>query len=136
MRDLARQDSQEAAEQPGASGTAPDTGEDALARPGPSEGVGNGAAVEVLPPAPRPAGRPKGSKNRATKEIQAIASKYTLRACRKLWRLANEGKTEDIQLRATVELLDRGHGRPSQTQLVGGTGGGPLLIDFLRTLPE
>ena len=119
MQDLARQDSQEA--------------------------VGNGAAVEVPPstvevlpplPRPRPGGRPKGSKNRATKEIQAIASKYTLRACRKLWRLANQGKTEEIQLRATVELLDRGHGRPSQTQLVGGTGGGPLLIDFLRTLPE
>ncbi len=136
MHDLARQDSQNAAERPEASGPVPDTGEDTLARPGPPEGPGNGAAVEVLPPAPRPAGRPKGSKNRATKEIQAIASKYTLRACRKLWRLANEGKTEDIQLRATVELLDRGHGRPSQTQLVGGTGGGPLLVEFLRQLPE
>jgi hypothetical protein len=65
-----------------------------------------------------------------------VAQKYTARACRKLWKLANEGKTEDIQLRATVEILDRGHGRPTQTQLVGGAEGGPLLVEFLRSLPE
>ena len=134
MQDLAHQDTQSAAGQPEASGPVPDTGEDAPALHAAS--AGNGAAVEVFPPLPRPAGRPKGSLNKATKEVRQVAGKYTLRACRKLWRLANEGKTEDIQLRATVELLDRGHGRPSQTQLVGGTGGGPLLIDFLRTLPE
>ncbi len=131
MSDLAPQHPQEA--------PVPDTGEGAAARPGPPEaaGEGNGAAGEVLPPVlPRRAGRPKGSKNRATKEIQAVAQKYTARACRKLWKLANEGKTEDIQLRATVEILDRGHGRPTQTQLVGGTEGGPLLVEFLRSLPE
>ena len=26
--------------------------------------------------------------------------------------------------------------KPTQTQLVGGTSGGPLLVDFLRQLPE
>ena len=100
MQDLAHQDSQSAAEQPEASGPVPDTGEDALALHAASAGSGNGAAVEVLPPAPRPGGRPKGSLNKATKEVRQVAGKYTLRACRKLWRLANEGKTEDIQLRA------------------------------------
>ena len=113
--------------------------QNAHARPGPPEGAGegNGAAVEVLPPfGPRPVGRPRGSLNKATKEIQAVAQKYTARACRKLWELANEGETQDIQLKATIEILDRGHGRPTQTQLVGGTEGGPLLVEFLRSLPE
>jgi len=79
--------------------------------------------VEVLPPKPKRTGRPKGSKNRVTREMREVAQKYTLRATRKLWKLANEGKSEDVQMRACIELLDRAHGKPAQTQLVGGADG-------------
>ena len=61
MQDLARQDSQGAAEPPGTVGTQ-DTGQDTPARPGPSEAAGQGNGV--APIGPRPVGRPKGSSNR------------------------------------------------------------------------
>ena len=63
MQDLARQDSQDAAERPEAVGTqGGDTTQDATARPGPSEGAGQGNGV--APIGPRPVGRPRGSSNR------------------------------------------------------------------------
>ena len=39
-----------------------------------------------------------------------------------LWKLASESPEPMIRLKAACELLDRAHGKPSQVQLIGGTG--------------
>ncbi len=67
-------------------------------------------------------GRPKGSKNRITRDLKIAAGKYTLRSLRVLWKLASESPEPMIRLKAACELLDRAHGKPSQVQLIGGTG--------------
>jgi hypothetical protein len=67
-------------------------------------------------------GRPRGSLNKVTKDLRESAAKYTTRSLRVLWKLASESSDEMVKLRAACELLDRAHGRPSQVQLIGGTG--------------
>ena len=68
----------------------------------------------------RPPGRPKGSVNKVNREIRTLAGKYTLRAVRQLWKLAEGAKDQTVQLKAIETILAYGHGRPSQTTLVGG----------------
>ncbi len=91
-------------------------------------------ASEAPVPAPRRGGRPKGSLNLATRDLRAAASKYTARSLRVLWKLASESADEMVQLKAAVEILDRGHGRPSQTTLVGGDGGDPIKAQRVADL--
>ncbi len=61
-------------------------------------------------------------KNLATREIKALAGKYSLRAVKQVWKLASEAKNPETRLKALELLLAYAHGKPSQTQLVGGTG--------------
>ena len=67
-------------------------------------------------------GRPKGSRNKITRDLKEAACRYTLRSLRVLWKLASESPEPMIRLKAACELLDRAHGKPSQVQLIGGTG--------------
>jgi hypothetical protein len=60
-------------------------------------------------------GRPKGSPNRATRELKALAQRYTAEA---LAVLADVMRDPDspaaARVTAATALLDRGHGRPQQ----------------------
>jgi hypothetical protein len=71
-------------------------------------------------------------KNLATREIKALAGKYSLRAVRQVWKLASEAKNPETRLKALELLLAYAHGKPSQTQLVGGTGD-PIRTEALTS---
>ncbi len=145
MQDLVRQDSQEAAGQPEASEPVPDTGQGTPARPGPSEGLGNGAAVEVLPPAPRPPGRPKGSSNKDKLAIRRWmgpkAKKLTLnqvQSANKIFDAALAGeKVTDARLdfagSVAKQAREYSYGKPTESREISGPDGGP--IETLDLIP-
>lgn len=64
-------------------------------------------------------GRPKGSKNKATQELQDLARQHTPAAIAELARLAVAAESEQARVAAINSLLDRGHGRPSQSVAIG-----------------
>lgn len=65
-------------------------------------------------PARPGAGRPKGSLNKATKEIKTLAQEYAPKAMKELARLAANAKSEQARCTAIGMLLDRGYGKPVQ----------------------
>jgi hypothetical protein len=58
------------------------------------------------------AGRPKGSKNRANKELRDLARTYTNDALDTLAHIAQCGESESARVQASVALLDRAWGKP------------------------
>ena len=78
----------------------------------------------------RPPGRPKGSRNKITKEIRAIAGKYSHRAVRSVWKLAQHAENLDVQLKALTLILAYAHGRPTDRQELSGPEGKPLMPDL------
>lgn len=87
-------------------------------------------------------GSRKGVPNKATADVRAIAQEYTGKAIAALARLAGlvegiEGAESDqAQVSAIKELLDRGHGKASQALELTGEGGGPIQIEALRSKIE
>ncbi len=59
-------------------------------------------------------GRKKGTPNKATADVKALAQEYTDEAMNRLVALMRKGKTETVKLNAAVEILNRGHGKPTQ----------------------
>ena len=59
-------------------------------------------------------GRPKGAPNKSTAEVKALASVYTEAAIKRLadWMRSDEPKAS---VAAANALLDRAHGKPSQS---------------------
>jgi hypothetical protein len=82
-------------------------------------------------PGERRGGRQKGTPNKTTAEIKALAFQHCPAAIRKFVKLMNHGETEDIQLRAGKELLDRGIGKAVQQTNLAGHDGGPLDLTGL-----
>lgn len=64
-------------------------------------------------------GRPKGVKNKATQELQDLARTHTAAAIKELARLAVAAESETARVAAINSLLDRGHGKPSQSIAMG-----------------
>lgn len=71
-------------------------------------------------PGERRGGRKKGTPNKATAEVKALAGKYTEAAIKELARLATKAESEAARVAAIRELLDRAHGKPSQSVDVTG----------------
>ena len=63
-------------------------------------------------------GRPKGSLNKATKELGEAARAYTASALETLHSICLNGESEAARVSAACALLDRGHGKPKQQQEV------------------
>lgn len=63
-------------------------------------------------------GRPKGSLNKATADIKALAAQHVVVAMKELARLAVQAESEAARVAAIKELFDRGYGK--STQLHGG----------------
>ena len=61
------------------------------------------------------AGRPRGSKNRANKELRDLARTYTQDALETLGHIAQHGESEAARVAASVALLDRAWGKPRAT---------------------
>lgn len=60
-------------------------------------------------------GRPAGRPNRATRELKALAQKYTEEAVRTLAEAMREPLAPTAsRVAAAIALLDRGHGKPTQ----------------------
>ena len=70
-------------------------------KPGPPKGVRFG-------------GRQKGTPNKATAEIKDIARKYGPDAITRLAYLMTRAESEQAQVAACKELLDRAYGKPAQ----------------------
>jgi hypothetical protein len=81
--------------------------------------------VVALPP--RRAGRPLGSRNKVTREVRELAQRYTRRALRAAWKLAQEAAEEEVRLKAIALVLAYGHGRPIQAQWLTCKDGAPLV---------
>jgi hypothetical protein len=65
-------------------------------------------------PGERRGGRKKGTRNKATVEVKAIAQKYTKQVIERLAYLSLKAESEQAQVAACKELLDRGHGKAPQ----------------------
>lgn len=68
------------------------------------------------------AGRPKGSQNKSTAAIKEVAGEYSEQAVLTLVGIlaGGEGIPAAAQVAAAKEILDRAHGKPSQSVDVTG----------------
>ena len=71
-------------------------------------------------------GRKKGTPNKATADIKALAQVYTNEAVEELAVIMRGSDSEAARVAAIKELLDRGHGKVPQA--VTGEGGGPIAM--------
>ena len=81
-------------------------------------------------PGERRGGRQKGTRNKATAEIQDIARQYTDAAVAELGRLAVMAESEAARVAAIKELLDRAYGKSKQPLEHGTKDGMPIPISF------
>lgn len=81
---------------------------------------------------PRGRGRPKGSLNKSTADIKALAQVHAPKAMKELARLAEHAESEAARVAAIKELFDRGFGKASQ--LVGSDPDNPLPPGFTVNL--
>lgn len=70
-------------------------------------------------PGERRGGRQKGTPNKATADVKALAQKHAPAAITELARLATKAESEAARVSAIKELLDRAYGKSKQP-LVGG----------------
>lgn len=73
-------------------------------------------------------GRPKGTPNKATVELKALAREYTQEAVAKLVEILRTSDNPTAIISAANSLLDRGYGKPS-TVLSGDEEGGPVRYE-------
>lgn len=66
-------------------------------------------------PEKRGRGRPKGSRNKATRDIQELARPYAPEALKTLALIMRKGESEQARVKAADTLLSRGYGTPHQT---------------------
>ena len=60
-------------------------------------------------------GRTKGTPNKATADVKALARKHGPAVIAELARIAKHSDNERTRVAAAQELLDRGYGRPHQS---------------------
>lgn len=82
-------------------------------------------------PGERRGGRQKGTPNKATADIKALARKYGKDAFERIVKLSEEAEDERVQLAASQEILNRAYGRPAQA-VTGEGGEGPLQVQIVR----
>lgn len=61
-------------------------------------------------------GRLKGTPNKATADVKAVAQKYTPQAVETLVSIMQASESDAARVAAAKEILDRGHGKAHQTQ--------------------
>lgn len=59
-------------------------------------------------------GRPKGALNKSTREVKQIAQQHGPAAIRHLVRLMTKAESEQAQIAAAKEILDRAYGKSTQ----------------------
>lgn len=83
------------------------------------------------------AGRPKGAKDKLTREagatISEMAREYTSDALMALVAIAQSGESEAARVSAANALLDRGYGKAPQAIEHTGKNGGPIQTEDVTT---
>lgn len=79
-----------------------------------------------VPKGTRVGGRQKGTPNKATADIKALAREYTPKAMQRLVRVIDESESDAAVVSAIKELFDRGYGKSKQP-LVGGDEDDPAV---------
>jgi hypothetical protein len=84
-------------------------------------------------PGERRGGRQKGTPNKATRDVKALAQKHGPDCIKGLAKLAVKAESEQARIAAMKELLDRAYGRPAQaiTDADGGNLNIPAAIQFV-----
>ncbi len=87
------------------------------------------------------AGRPKGSRSAATRQVQErisdLAKQHSDTAVKALASIAENGVSEAARVSAANSLLDRAYGKPVQAMAHSGPGEGPIeTVDFTLTPKE
>jgi hypothetical protein len=84
-------------------------------------------------PGERRGGRKKGSLNKATADIKALAQTYTSEAMERLAVVMRTSDSDAARVAAIKEIFERGHGKAPQPQTgEGGTGPVLLAIQWLQ----
>lgn len=87
-----------------------------------------------VPKGTRIGGRKKGTPNKATADVKAIASQYTDEAIEALAGIMRNGESEAARVSAIKELLDRGHGKAMQS--VAATVDGNMTLNVGTGVPR
>lgn len=87
------------------------------------------------------AGRPKGARDKATREAGAtigeLARVHAGTALNALVEIATKGESEAARVSAANALLDRGYGKPPQALEHSGPNGGPIeSVSAVATTPD
>ncbi len=77
-------------------------------------------------------GRQKGTLNKATREIKALAQQYAPEALKELARLVKHAQSESARVAAIKELLDRAYGKAPQAVTANVESEVTVSIDDLR----
>ena len=83
-----------------------------------------------MPKGAKYGGRVKGTPNKATADIKALAQSYAPEVLAELARLATQAQSESARVAAGTVLLDRGYGKAAQEIAVTGKDGGAIAISF------
>lgn len=79
-------------------------------------------------------GRTKGTPNKATADVKAAAQAYTAEAVEKLADIMRNSDSDAAKVAAIKELLDRGHGK--STQSIDASVDAGLTINIKRFTPD
>lgn len=82
-----------------------------------------------------PGGRPKGSPNKATRELKEAARAFSVDALSTIAKIMREGENETVRLAAAKELLDRGFGKSTQMVATDEEAGG-FHIEVVTGVPR
>jgi len=90
--------------------------------------------TKIVPSRKKHGGRKKGTPNKATADIRALAALHGPTALAELARLAVEADNEQARISACKEILDRAYGRSAQTMEVTGKDGGAIAFDDINEM--
>jgi hypothetical protein len=79
---------------------------------------------------PKTGGRQKGSVNKATADVKALAQEHGAEAIGRLVRIIKTSKNEVAVIAATREILDRGYGKAKQGVELSGADGGVFQVSI------
>lgn len=69
---------------------------------------------------PKTGGRKRGTPNKATADVKALAQEYGEEAVTTLAELMRSSASDKARASAAIELLNRGYGKPAQAIIGGG----------------
>jgi hypothetical protein len=88
----------------------------------------------AVPKGTRIGGRRKGTPNKATADVMAVASVYTEEAIQALAQIMRDSDSDAAKVAAIREILDRGHGKAKQS--IDGRLTGEMILNVGTGVPR